>query len=520
MWVKVNEQPGVCLYVTMDVDDFHTVNPTTRLVEVGKFNSESCGFHLTRSKWDPYPWVCKVDEGTAAELAGMQPGECVLEINGEDIVGKRISEIAERVRSGSNQISLLLWNSGVDTRCSPESLCCGSMPQNLQRLTTCMSSILSVLECPVCLDTISPPVYQCDNGHLVCLRCRTRTERCPVCRIRLTKGRSLLAEQVYHTISDVFELNGDSQQNQKTKIQSIFKLNAKKKNVPDIKVTQSPTNKFLAKIIGKSSSVDNLSNDHKAAVTARHVLENNFGNTLKAKSLSTSEIFKTSPCNSRTGSFHNINGTRYVDKRFLNLENGDDSGPASYHGSTESMDQSLNLEVAATINVKVLYPCPYLDTCTTTIKDFDMIKHFQDAHNGPLVQYFQSKVQLPFRILRSQDDICYVLHAMHNTFFLRIMDSVPKQLKRKGHSGSDVLLWIWILSDENVSNDFRFQVEIFNAKEEELLRVSSPVYSLWKKSWKNIIGNKQGLFLNLDMLEQFGADTLIVEVLKVDDEKI
>ncbi|KAK4871562.1 hypothetical protein RN001_015686 [Aquatica leii] len=504
----------------MNVDEFHSTNSSTRLVEVEKPNSESCGFHLTRSKWDPYPWVSKVDEGTPAETAGMQPGECVLEINGEDIVGKRISEIAERVRSGSNQISLLLWNSGVDMRCSPESLCCGSMPQNLQRLTTCMSSILSVLECPVCLDTIAPPVHQCENGHLICLRCRTKTERCPVCRIRLSRGRSLLAEQVYNTISDVFGLHDDTQQIQKTKMQSIFKLNAKKKNIPDIKITQSHTNKFLARIIGKSTSVDNLSNEcDKSPLTTRRVLEDDFGNTLKAKSLSTSEIFKTSPCNSRTSSFNNIDSNKYAGKRFLNLDNGVESGPASYHGSIESMEQSLNVEVATLNNVGVLYPCPYLDTCMTTIRESQVFTHFQETHSGPLVQYFQPKVQLSFSILRANQDLCYVLHVINKTFFLRMLDNL-QQCKKKNGLASDVLLWMWILTDSDVFNDFQFQVEVLNAKEEVLLSVSSPVYSLWKKSWKSIVDNKRGVFLNLDMLEQFGAITLSVQVQKIDGDKV
>ncbi|KAF2884591.1 hypothetical protein ILUMI_21594 [Ignelater luminosus] len=102
-----------------DLEDFDG-SSCTRVVELERQNSGSCGFHLTRSKWDPYPWVTKVDPDSPAEAAGMRPGECILEINGEDIVGKRISEVAERVRSGSNQISLLLWNSGTDPQCIPE----------------------------------------------------------------------------------------------------------------------------------------------------------------------------------------------------------------------------------------------------------------------------------------------------------------------------------------------------------------------------------------------------------------
>lgn len=84
----------------------------------------------------------------------------------------------------------------MDPTCSPESLCCGPMPLNLDRLSSSVQSILAALECPVCLDTIPPPVIQCMNGHLVCFKCRSRSEKCPVCRQKYSSGRSLIAEQV------------------------------------------------------------------------------------------------------------------------------------------------------------------------------------------------------------------------------------------------------------------------------------------------------------------------------------
>lgn len=35
-------------------------------------NRKSCGFHLSRSKWDPYPWVGYVETGSIADLAGLR----------------------------------------------------------------------------------------------------------------------------------------------------------------------------------------------------------------------------------------------------------------------------------------------------------------------------------------------------------------------------------------------------------------------------------------------------------------
>lgn len=100
------------------VDEEDHYNPSVRLLEIDRQNT-SCGFHLTRSKWDPYPWISGVDPSSPADVSGMKSGDCVLEVNGEDVVGLRISEVAELVRS-KEQVTLLLWNAGVDPKCSPE----------------------------------------------------------------------------------------------------------------------------------------------------------------------------------------------------------------------------------------------------------------------------------------------------------------------------------------------------------------------------------------------------------------
>ena len=42
-----------------------------------------------------------------------QIGDCVLEVNGEDILGLKITEVAQKVRSKSNAVCLLVWNASV-----------------------------------------------------------------------------------------------------------------------------------------------------------------------------------------------------------------------------------------------------------------------------------------------------------------------------------------------------------------------------------------------------------------------
>lgn len=57
--------------------------PSVRNVYVSKpvESTSSFGFHLSRSKWDPYPYISRVDNNSFASVAGLKEGDCVLEVN-------------------------------------------------------------------------------------------------------------------------------------------------------------------------------------------------------------------------------------------------------------------------------------------------------------------------------------------------------------------------------------------------------------------------------------------------------
>nr|XP_016487783.1 PREDICTED: E3 ubiquitin-protein ligase SINAT3-like isoform X2 [Nicotiana tabacum] len=51
---------------------------------------------------------------------------------------------------------------------------------------TVSSSVRELLECPVCLNAMYPPIHQCSNGHTLCSGCKPRVHnRCPTCRHEL-----------------------------------------------------------------------------------------------------------------------------------------------------------------------------------------------------------------------------------------------------------------------------------------------------------------------------------------------
>ncbi|KAH8284314.1 hypothetical protein KR018_002383, partial [Drosophila ironensis] len=222
---------------------------------------EQFGFHLTRTRWDPYPWVCDVAAGTPAALSGLRNGDCLLEVNGQDVLGLRVAEIAKIVKSQPDSVTVLCWNSGCEKDCDKNSICCAPMPTSVRRLTLVLESILRLVECPVCNITIPPPAMQCQNGHLLCVDCRIRSERCPVCRDYYTPRRSRLAEQIHLIVSNAFEMcRSEDKLRQKLfagitrPAPGLQELQELRQNTWRKRKPVLPTNKFLTKLLAGRQS--------------------------------------------------------------------------------------------------------------------------------------------------------------------------------------------------------------------------------------------------------------------------
>jgi hypothetical protein len=58
-------------------------SPSVRVVHVSKPSDTTSGFgfHLSRSKWDPYPYISRIDKDSFASSSGLREGDCVLEVN-------------------------------------------------------------------------------------------------------------------------------------------------------------------------------------------------------------------------------------------------------------------------------------------------------------------------------------------------------------------------------------------------------------------------------------------------------
>ncbi|XP_043863965.1 uncharacterized protein LOC6575383 isoform X2 [Drosophila mojavensis] len=173
------------------------------------------GLNLSRAPWDPYPWVSGVQTDSNAQLGGICIGDTLLQLNGRDVLGLRISELAKRLRehwlTGADHVVMLMWRQQPTTGDSQEAAHVehGINQQSLQKFATCLQHIAQLLECPVCCDVIKPPGWQCCNGHVLCNNCRNRSEKCPVCRVPLgPRGRCLLSDKLFTLLAENFPCDG------------------------------------------------------------------------------------------------------------------------------------------------------------------------------------------------------------------------------------------------------------------------------------------------------------------------
>lgn len=59
------------------------------------------------------------------------------------------------------------------------------------------------LVCPICTELMTPPIYSCQTGHVLCSGCKRSILKCPYCRKKMDDSRNLALEK----IAEQFNLN-------------------------------------------------------------------------------------------------------------------------------------------------------------------------------------------------------------------------------------------------------------------------------------------------------------------------
>lgn len=289
---------------------------------------------------------------------------------------------------------------------------------------------------------------------------------------------------------DAFEMRNISQDIRTVKINDIFKpkdktLNKTSPAMPDIKITQHHAhNKFLARLIGKSSSVENLStksNNNNNRIVNHLSVDSEFSTTLKAKSLSSSEIFRppASPGISRTSSINAINNCTRC-------------------SSVDSIIDHTNSDDG------VLFVCPFNTECSVLFKASQIYQHFQSLHDGPLIQYFKPKLTTK---LGFEGQSTYLITLDEKYFVLKIIQEANQSIS----DYNNVRIWAWLFGSKKLSSEYQLLVNLFDNDNNPILSTRSPIYSLNSVSWNDVKESKKAVFLNASTLKAINAVDIFVE---------
>ncbi|XP_044582336.1 uncharacterized protein LOC123263542 [Cotesia glomerata] len=392
-------------------------------------NNKICGFHLTRSPWDPYPWISYVEPGSIADKSGLRAGDCLLDINNADIVGLRVKEIASLIkREPGETINLQVWRHCAETADETSEFgvaVSGPLPTLARKLAKAVSGTVKALECPICLETASAPVSQCVHGHILCSNCRQKTPRCPICRIRLGQGRCLVADQIQRNIRDAYEedisrliaratANGEavnSSLREKLFGKSVGKDTVGKKEQPGLPAAMKTR---LARLLGgfdKAASADNLATEDPKYLSPsapspafRRLGELFTGD--RTKSASTGELRAD-----LSGSENHKAREPQLSKFYTNSGYLSVPAPSTpcWGGSTDSVINS--------------FPCPlsFKITCYEPVNCENFIEHLGKNHQVVQVHFFGPKITIPVP-LEFQCDTLFIIHCSNDLFFFHYQE--------------------------------------------------------------------------------------------------
>jgi len=374
------------------------------------------------------------------------------------------------------------------------------MPVSLQRLSNCLQSVLQLLECPVCLETIPSPAFQCCNGHILCGRCRARSDRCPVCRVGLgPRGRCLLADKLHNLLTATLNHNKQKSAENKKQLHRHSALYLKSRIIRDriwgtaddqpkptagtsngnsstqeysemsSEVTQLKENlSSVGRFVDASQNTDD---DGDVKLKTSHVL-------LKPKVFSgennprRNEKLSVREASEQILSISFIQGASLAPLRTRSLSAGQipiasESVPAKTFCSE---DDGLFLHCPFPMNSKP-YCCSILNGPRT------LLQHLREVHQGPLIQYFlrpsSSGVKLRLPSSSSKALMSFTAHG-NVVFFVEVADRA-----RPGH----LLIWLWLLGNAVQADRYRLRLTLPEGDAH-----TGPVFPL-TASWSEVVNS-------------------------------
>lgn len=276
------------------------------------------------------------------------------------------------------------------------------------------------------MESAAPPVSQCVHGHILCVICRPKTSRCPVCRVRLGQGRCLLADKLHTVLRDAFNANNDETLN-KTSIASehcnlreqLFGKNSKKRETPVLSRSKNhctmlkPRQFLLARLLlgsrEKAASADNLTRvseiSEGATASSNETTDTNslrLSLNDRTKSASTGELSRNSEAriNDPSSRIAELSARNTDSRQSLSLPQ-----TPIWGGSTDSMSC-------------VQLTCPLLQSCRELVTADSLLEHIR-THALPQIHFYSGSARIPLPLPFGHDAF-YIFHHGSNIFFFQV----------------------------------------------------------------------------------------------------
>lgn len=275
------------------------------------------------------------------------------------------------------------------------------------------------------MESAAPPVSQCVHGHILCVICRPKTSRCPICRVRLGQGRCLLADKLHMVLRDVFNVNNDETINKTSVVaehcnlrEQLFGKNSKKRETPSLSRSKNnctilkPRQFLLARLLlgsrEKAVSADNLTrvseiSEGATASSNETTDSNNLRLSLndRTKSASTGELSRDSEVHINDSSSSRIAESSATNSRqSLSLPQ-----TPIWGGSTDSMSC-------------VQLVCPLLQSCRELVTADSLLEHIR-THALPQIHFYSGSARIPLPLPFGHDAF-YIFHHGSNIFFFQV----------------------------------------------------------------------------------------------------
>lgn len=68
-----------------------------------------------------------------------------------------------------------------------------------------MAAAVNLTECPVCMENMFAPIFQCQTGHSLCKSCTESLDPsvCPICRQAMTQMRNWHLEEIIVKVHEI-----------------------------------------------------------------------------------------------------------------------------------------------------------------------------------------------------------------------------------------------------------------------------------------------------------------------------